>query len=108
MRWIAIMFGKLQASLAATSGIHTAEDVAKMLLAGADVAMMCSALLRNGPDHIATVLDGLKTIMKGKGYDSIDDMRGKLSQQNCAEPAAFERANYMKALTSFTTTGTQD
>ncbi len=108
MRWIAIMFGKLQTSLAATSGIHTAEDVAKMLLAGADVTMMCSALLRNGPDHIATVLDGLKTIMKAKGYDSVDDMRGKLSQQNCAEPAAFERANYMKALTSFTTTGTQD
>jgi dihydroorotate dehydrogenase (fumarate) len=106
LRWLAIMFGNVNASLAATSGVHTGEDAAKMILAGADVTQMCSALLKNGIRHIETVLSQLVDIGRDKGYDSIDQMRGVMSQKNCAEPAAFERANYMKALTEYRLVGT--
>jgi dihydroorotate dehydrogenase (fumarate) len=106
MRWIAILYGKVKASLAATTGIHTADDVVQMILAGADVAMMTSALLRHGPKHAETVLAGVREYMKQKGYESVRQMRGVLSQKNCAEPSAFERANYMKALNRFGHPGT--
>jgi dihydroorotate dehydrogenase (fumarate) len=86
--------------------VHTGEDAAKMILAGADVTQMCSALLKNGIRHIETVLSQLVDIGRDKGYDSIDQMRGVMSQKNCAEPAAFERANYMKALTEYRLVGT--
>ena len=108
MRWIAILFGKVKASLAATTGIHTAEDAAKMILVGADVAMMCSALLRNGPGHLRRVRGGLAEIMKRKGYQSVSEMKGVLSHARCPEPAAFERANYMKALTEYGLTATRE
>ena len=72
-----------------------------MIMAGADVTMMCSALLKYGPRHLARVRAELVEIMRDKGYESISQMKGVLSQQRCAEPAAFERANYIKALTSF-------
>jgi dihydroorotate dehydrogenase (fumarate) len=98
LRWIAILHGRLKASLAATSGIHTAEDVIKMLMAGADVTMMCSALLKNGPGHIAKVLDDIKQWMLEHEYLSVSQMKGSMSQKSVADPAAFERANYMKAL----------
>ncbi len=101
LRWIAILHGQLKASLAATSGIHSAEDVVKMIFAGADVTQMASALIKNGVGHVKTVLDGVQAYMAEKGYDSIQQMKGILSQKNCPEPAAFERANYMKALGSF-------
>jgi dihydroorotate dehydrogenase (fumarate) len=100
-RWIAILYGKVKASLAASTGIHTADDAAKLILAGADVTMVCSALLKNGIEHLAKIRDGLAAIMEDKQYDSIAQMRGVLSQQHCPEPAAFERANYMKSLTQF-------
>jgi len=103
LRWVAIMYGKLRASLAATGGIHTADDAAQMILAGADVTMMCAALLTNGIEHLAAVRDGLVDYMKQKGYESVGQMKGILSQQKCPEPSAFERANYMKSLRSFGT-----
>ena len=106
MRWIAILYGRLKASLAATTGVHTGADAAKMILAGADVVMMCSALLKNGIGHLATVCRDLAAVLESKEYDSVAQARGVLSQKNCAEPAAFERANYMKALTTFGQTAT--
>jgi dihydroorotate dehydrogenase (fumarate) len=98
LRWIAILHGRLKASLAATSGVHTAEDVIKLLMAGADVTMMCSALLKNGPGHITSVLDDVKQWMLEHEYLSVSQMKGSMSQKSVADPAAFERANYMKAL----------
>jgi dihydroorotate dehydrogenase (fumarate) len=108
LRWIAILHGRVRASLAATTGIHTAADVAKMILAGADATMMCSALLEKGIDHLATVRAGLVEIMEAKEYESIEQMKGVLSLRNCPEPAAFERANYMKTLQSFGWTPTRE
>ncbi|MFP4105499.1 MAG: dihydroorotate dehydrogenase-like protein [Phycisphaerae bacterium] len=108
LRWIAIMRGQVKASLAATSGIYTAEDVAKVILAGADVAMMCSALLRNGVTYMSKVLDELKEIMDRREYESIEQMKGVMSQQKVAEPGAFERANYMKTLQSYRRTSTME
>lgn len=101
LRWIAILYGKVRASLAATSGIHSAEDVLKMLMAGADVTMMCSALLKHGPEHIGTVLKNLSQWMHDHEYSSVGQMKGSMSHKSVAEPAAFERANYMKVLQSY-------
>lgn len=101
MRWIAILHGRIKASLAATSGIHTAEDVLKMLMVGADVTMMCSALLKNGPQHITTILHDMERWMTEHEYVSVQQMKGSISQKSVADPAAFERANYMKALNTF-------
>lgn len=101
MRWIAILHGNVTASLAASSGIHTAEDVVKMLMVGANVTMMCSALLKNGPQHIGIVLNDLERWMIEHEYVSVQQMRGSMSQRSVADPSAFERANYMKALHSF-------
>lgn len=100
-RWIAILYERVKASLAATSGIHTPMDVAKLLLAGADVTMVCSALLTQGIEHLAKLQEGLAAIMEETGYDSVSQMKGALSQRHCPEPAAFERANYMKSLTDY-------
>jgi dihydroorotate dehydrogenase (fumarate) len=104
LRWIAILHGKVKASLAATSGIHTAQDVIKMLMAGADVTMMCSALLKNGPQHITTVLAEVRQWMLEHEYISVQQMKGSMSQKSVADPAAFERANYMKALNQYKVT----
>lgn len=101
LRWIAILYGKVQASLAATSGIHTAEDAIKMLMVGADATMLCSTLLENGLGRLTEILTGMQAWMEEHEYDSVSMMKGSMSQRNCPEPAAFERANYMKALTSF-------
>jgi dihydroorotate dehydrogenase (fumarate) len=101
LRWIAILHGHVKMSLAATSGIHTAQDVIKMVMAGADVTMMCSALLKNGPNHIAQVLQDLNQWMLEHEYISVQQMKGSMSQKSVADPAAFERANYVKALQSF-------
>lgn len=101
LRWIAILYGRIKSDLAATSGIHTAQDVIKMLMAGANVTMMCSALLRNGIPHITTVLNGLKAWMDEHEYDSVNLMQGSMSQKNVADPSSFERANYQKALQSY-------
>jgi dihydroorotate dehydrogenase (fumarate) len=101
MRWIAILHGQVKASLAATSGIHTAEDALKMLMVGADVTMMCSALLKNGPEYLGKVLGDIERWMLEHEYVSIGQMKGSMSQKSVADPSAFERANYMKALNSF-------
>ncbi len=101
MRWVAIFYGRLKASLAASSGIHTAEDVLKLVMAGADVTMMCSALLSHGPAHLRKVLADLKKWMEDHEYESIEQMKGSMSQKSVADPAAFERANYVKALNRF-------
>jgi dihydroorotate dehydrogenase (fumarate) len=100
LRWIAILHRRHRVSLAASTGVHTATDVLKVLLAGADVAMMTSALLRNGPDHLRTVEVGLRDWMDGHGYETVDRLRGRLSQRSVPDPAAFERANYIKTLAS--------
>lgn len=101
MRWIAILSGNVKANLAATGGIHTAEDVLKMLMVGADVTMMCSALLKNGPEHITAVLEGMERWMTEHEYISVQQLKGSMSQRSIADPSAFERANYMKALHSY-------
>ncbi len=98
LRWIAILHGRLRASLAATGGVHTAHDVVKMLLAGADITQMASALLQHGPGHVSTVLAGLTAWMEEKGFESVAQMKGSMSYKNVRDPATFERANYMKAL----------
>lgn len=101
LRWIAILYGRLKANLAATSGIHTAEDAIKMIMAGADVTMMCSSLLKNGPGHLARMLDDMNRWMLEHEYVSVRQMKGSMSQKSVADPAAFERANYMKALNQY-------
>jgi dihydroorotate dehydrogenase (fumarate) len=101
LRWIAILYGKLQADLALTTGVHTAEDALKAVMAGASVAMTTSALLKQGPGVISAILDGMQTWMVEHEYESIQQMKGSMSQGAVAEPAAFERANYMKVLNSF-------
>ena len=101
LRWVAVLYGHIKASLAATSGIHEAQDVVKMLMVGADVTMMCSALLKNGIDHVKHVLKGVEQWMKEHDYESVEQLKGTMSQKSCANPEAFERANYMKVLQSF-------
>jgi len=103
LRWVAILRGRVKASLAATSGIHVAEDVIKMLMAGADVTMMCSSLLKNGPERITRVLADMDRWMLDHEYHSVSQMKGSMSQKSVADPAAFERANYMKALQTYRT-----
>ena len=101
MRWIAILHGRIHASLAATGGIHTHEDVLKMLMVGADATMLCSALLRNGISHIGRVKADLERWMQEREFESVALMKGNLSQKSCPRPGDFERANYTKALTGY-------
>jgi dihydroorotate dehydrogenase (fumarate) len=100
MRWIAILFGRTELSLGATGGIHTADDAIKLLLAGADVVHLCSALLQHGPEHLRTVLNGLTAWMEEQGFEDIDLVRGRVSQMAVVDPAEFERANYINVLDS--------
>ena len=102
LRWIAILRGRVGAGLAATGGAHTPEDVLKLLLAGADCVNVASSLLRHGPEHVRALISGVERWLTEREYDSVEQMKGSLSQIACAEPDAFERANYMKALTSYT------
>ena len=101
LRWIAILYGRIAADLALTTGIHTAEDVLKATMAGANASMMASTILKYGIDHVAEILDGLEFWMEEHEYESITQMKGSMSQQAVAEPAEFERANYIKVLSSF-------
>jgi dihydroorotate dehydrogenase (fumarate) len=103
LRWIAILRDQVQCSLAATSGIHHAEDVVRVLLAGADVAMMTTALLKRGPRQAAHVLEELRAWLVERQYDSVEQLKGSMSRGNCPNPGALERANYMKALATYTT-----
>ncbi|HKJ38740.1 MAG TPA: dihydroorotate dehydrogenase-like protein [Anaerolineales bacterium] len=101
LRWISILHGKVDADLALTSGIHTHKDVLKAMMAGAKVAMTASHLLHNGEQAIGPLLSDLEEWMKEREYESIQQMQGSMSQKSVKEPAAFERANYMKVLGSF-------
>jgi dihydroorotate dehydrogenase (fumarate) len=99
--WIAILYGRIDASLAATGGVHSATEIIKYLMAGADVVMTTSALLKNGPGYLSTLVDNLKAWMEKHDYDSVTQLQGSMSQKNVADPTAFERANYIKILESY-------
>ena len=102
LRWISILYGKVNADLALTSGIHTSRDVLKAMMAGAQVAMIASELLWDGsPQRVQEILAQTKTWMEEHEYTSIKQMQGSMSQKSVSNPAAFERANYMKVLNSF-------
>jgi len=101
LRWIAILYGRIDVDFALTTGVHTVEDAIKGIMAGADITMMASELLKNGPDRIGEMLVGIEQWMEERDYESVAQMRGSMSQQNVADPAAFERANYMKTLQSW-------
>jgi len=101
LRWVAILYGRVNADLAITSGVHTSQDVIKGLMAGAKVTMMASELLQNGVRRIGQVLNEVVTWLSEHEYESATQMIGAMSQKHCAEPAAFERANYMKMLQSY-------
>jgi dihydroorotate dehydrogenase (fumarate) len=101
LHWVAILHGAVRADLAITGGIHSAEDVLKAMMAGARVAMMTSALLKFGIEHLASVRDQLMRWMQEHDYDSIRQMQGSMSYRAVADPAPFERANYMKVLRSY-------
>lgn len=101
LRWIAMLRPWVKASLAATTGIHSAQDVVKMILVGADVTMMTSVLLREGPDKLAAIERELRQWMDENEYESIEEMKGAMSSASVAESAAFERANYIRILQSY-------
>jgi dihydroorotate dehydrogenase (fumarate) len=101
MRWIAILYGRIKANLAATSGIHEASDVIKMLMVGADTTMLCSVLLQKGIGHIRKIETELCEWMEEHDYQDLHQLHGSMSQKLCSDPAAFERAQYMKAIISY-------
>ncbi len=101
LRWMAILFGQIKADMAVTGGVHTASDVVKSMMAGAKVAQMASVLLHNGAPVLGDILVDLQRWLESHEYESIKQMQGSMSQRNVANPAAFERANYMKVLQSF-------
>lgn len=101
LQWIAILHGRLNASFAASGGVHTAHDAIKLLLAGADVVMATSALLQRGPEYARELLDGINKWMVEREYVSVEQMKGSMSRMNCPDPSAYERANYMKTLLTY-------
>ena len=101
LRWVAILYRRVPVDFAITSGVHNSEDVVKSLLAGAKTVMMASELLQNGPERISQIVEGLKTWLESREYESVSQMIGSMSQVNMAQPALFERANYMKVLGSW-------
>ena len=100
LRWIAVLYGRVKADLAATSGIHTAQDAVKMLMAGANITMLCSVLMKNGLESIRQIETEMSNWLSEHDYQSVRQMQGSMSQKNCADPTAFERAQYMKAVMS--------
>lgn len=101
MRWIAILYGRVQLTLAATGGVHTHEDALKMLLAGADVVHLCSTLLLHGPQRLSEILRGMERWLEASPYESVEQCKGVLSQRHAADPAAYARANYLQLIDSF-------
>jgi dihydroorotate dehydrogenase (fumarate) len=104
LRWLAILYGRLDCDLGATSGVHRAEDATKALLAGATVTMMASALLRHGPSRLTAVRDGVEGWLAERGYTSVTQARGSLSYSSVPDPEVFERTGYMKTLSSYVPT----
>ena len=98
LRWIALLYGRVECDLSATTGVHSGADVVKQLLAGASAVQICSVLYKKGPKYIETILQEIETWMKSNKFDVIDDFRGRLSQEESDEPAAYERLQYIKAL----------
>lgn len=99
--WIALLYGKLRASIGATRGVETATEVVKYLLAGADAVMTTAALLRHGPNYVASLVGGLETWMEERDFESVRQIRGVMSHAKVADPKAFERANYIRILESY-------
>jgi dihydroorotate dehydrogenase (fumarate) len=100
LTWVGILYARVRASLAATGGIHEPEDVIKLLMAGANVTMVCSTLLRNGISHLRYLEQGMREWMESHEYESVRQMQGSMSQLKCSDPSAFERAQYMRAVKS--------
>jgi dihydroorotate dehydrogenase (fumarate) len=98
LTWIGILYGRIRASLAATSGVHSAEDALKLLMVGADVTMLCSVLLRYGIAHLRHIEQGIAEWMEEHEYESVHQMQGSMSQLRCSDPGAFERSQYMRAV----------
>jgi dihydroorotate dehydrogenase (fumarate) len=98
LTWVGILYGRVRASLAATTGVYRPEDVIKLLMVGADVTMLCSALLRHGVGHLRHVEQGVRMWMEEHEYESVHQMQGSMSQLRCPDPGAFERAQYMRAV----------
>lgn len=102
LHWAAVIYGHISAAIAVTGGVHRAEDVLKSAMAGARVAMMTSALLQNGVADLDAVLSGILLWMEEHEYESINQMRGNMTWRNVPDPAMYERANYMRVLSSYT------
>ena len=100
LTWIGILYGRIKANLAATGGVHGAEDAIKLLMVGANVTMLCSTLLRHGVKHLRTIEQGICEWMDAHDYESVKQMQGSMSQLHCPDPSAFERAQYMRAVNS--------
>jgi len=101
MRWIALLYGRIDANLAATSGIHHGVDALKMIMAGADVTMLCSVLLHHGIGHIRVLEHEMREWLEDHEYESVEQIKGIKSQKNCPDPTAFERAQYTRALKTY-------
>jgi dihydroorotate dehydrogenase (fumarate) len=101
LTWIGILYGRIRADMAATSGIHDPADVLKLLMVGANVTMLCSVLLERGIDHIRSLERGVREWMEANEYESVQQMQGSMSQKNCADSSAFERAHYVSTLHSY-------
>jgi dihydroorotate dehydrogenase (fumarate) len=102
LHWIGILYGKIRANLAATSGIYQGQDVIKLVMVGADVTMLCSALMRHGITHIQRIEMDLAAWLEQHHHNSLRELKGIMSQQNCPDPSAFERAQYVRGLSSYT------
>ena len=99
--WIGVLSGRVRVSIAASTGVESADEVIKYLLAGADVVMTSSALLRHGISYMKVLLDGLKSWLEARNLETLDSVRGRMSQRNIADPTVFERANYIRILQSY-------
>lgn len=102
LHWIGILFGKIRSNLAATSGVYQGKDVIKLVMAGADVTMLCSALMRHGIQHIQRIEMEVAAWLEEHKYSSLSEVKGIMSQQNCPDPSAFERAQYVRGLSTYT------
>jgi dihydroorotate dehydrogenase (fumarate) len=101
LTWLGILYGRIEADLAGTSGIHTGQDALKMLMVGAKAAMLCSVLLKHGIEHLRVIEEEMRAWMEKHEYESVQQMQGSMSQMNCADPGIFERAQYRRAITTY-------